>query len=57
MILAHHMGEELLPMLVAGSTAAASVLLVVLRDHLSRIARSLRRESQRHRGCEEAPVE
>jgi hypothetical protein len=57
MILAHHIGEELLPMLVAGSTAAASVLLVVLRDRLSRIARSLRRESQQHGGRDEAPVE
>ena len=43
MIVAHHMGEELLPMLVASGGAGASMALVMLRARLSRLARSLRR--------------
>ena len=43
MILAHHLGEGLLPTLLAGA-AALPVYLVVARDRLSRIGRAFRRE-------------
>jgi hypothetical protein len=42
-IVAHHMGEELLPLLVAGGASAVPALLVVMRVRLSRIVRVLRR--------------
>ena len=43
MILAHHMGEDLLPTLVAGAAAVVPAYLVVVRARLSRIARAARR--------------
>jgi hypothetical protein len=43
MIVAHHMGEELLPTLVAGGSAAVPVVLVLVRARLSRLGRALRR--------------
>ena len=44
MIVAHHMGEHLLPTLVAGGAAAGPALLIVMRVRLSRIARGFRRQ-------------
>ena len=43
MILAHHMGEELLPTLVAGGGSAVSMLLLVWRDRLNRLVDRMRR--------------
>lgn len=44
MIVAHHMGEDLLPTLVAGGASAVPALLFVMRVRLSRIARMCRRQ-------------
>jgi hypothetical protein len=41
MIVAHHMGEQLVPMLVVGATAAPGLLLVA-RAQLGRPVRALR---------------
>jgi len=43
MIVAHHMGEELLPTLVAGGAGAVSVVLAVWRTRLVRLVDRLRR--------------
>jgi hypothetical protein len=43
-IVAHHMGEELLPALVAGGASAVPALLLVTRVRLSRVVRVLRRQ-------------
>ena len=43
MILAHHMGEELLPTLLAGGGSAVSMLLLVWRARLTRLVDRLRR--------------
>ena len=43
MILAHHMGEDLLPTLVAGGGSAVSMLLLVLRTRLNNLVDRLRR--------------
>ena len=43
MILAHHMGEELLPTLVAGGGSAVSMLLLVWRERLGRLVDRMRR--------------
>jgi len=42
MIVANHLGENLVPTLVAGGAAAGPALLVVLRARLSRLGRALR---------------
>ena len=42
MILAHHMGEELLPTLLAGGGSAVSMLLLVWRARLTRLVDRLR---------------
>jgi hypothetical protein len=42
-IVGHHMGEDLLPALVAGGAGSVPMLIVVLRDRLSRVGRRLRR--------------
>jgi hypothetical protein len=42
-ILAHHMGEELIPTLVAGGGTAASMLLLVWRERLGRLVDRMRR--------------
>jgi hypothetical protein len=42
-IVAHHLGEELLPALAAAGAGAAPVLLAVVRARLSRIRDVLRR--------------
>jgi hypothetical protein len=44
MILAHHMGEDLIPTLIAGGGSAVPVLLFVMRVQLSRVARTFRRQ-------------
>jgi hypothetical protein len=41
-IVAHHLGEGLLPALAAAGAGAAPVLVAVVRARLSRIRRSLR---------------
>lgn len=46
MIVAHHMGEELIPALVAGGAAAGPALLIIMRARLSRLGRRLRRQPQ-----------
>ena len=46
MIVAHHMGEELLPALVAGGAAAGPALLIIMRARLSRLGRRLRRQPE-----------
>ena len=43
MILAHHMGEELIPTLVAGGGSAVSMLLLVWRERFNRLVDRLRR--------------
>ena len=43
MILAHHMGEELLPALVAGGGSAVSMLLLVWRAHFNSLVDRIRR--------------
>jgi hypothetical protein len=43
MIAAHHMGEDLLPALVAGGATVVPAYLVIVRARLSRIARAVRR--------------
>ena len=43
MILAHHLGETLIPTLVAGSAAVVPAYLVIVRARLGRIARAFRR--------------
>ena len=43
MIVAHHMGEELLPTLVAGGASAVSTLLLVWRARLNSLVDRLRR--------------
>ena len=43
MILAHHMGEELIPTLVAGGGSAVSMTLLVLRSRLNSLIDRLRR--------------
>ena len=47
MILAHHMGEELIPALVAGATTG-SVFLALVRARLSSLGDAFRRRV-RHR--------
>jgi hypothetical protein len=47
MILAHHMGEQLAPMLVVGATAAPA-LLIVARAQLGRLRRALRPRLHHH---------
>jgi len=42
-ILAHHMGEQLLPTLVAGAGSAVSMLLLVWRVRLNSLVDRLRR--------------
>jgi hypothetical protein len=42
-IVAHHMGEELLPTLLAGSAAVVPAYLVIVRARLGRFARAFRR--------------
>ena len=43
MILAHHMGEDLLPTLIAGGGSAVSMLLLVWRTRLNDLIDRLRR--------------
>ncbi len=43
MILAHHMGEDLLPTLVAGGGSVVSVLLLVWRTRFNSLVDRLRR--------------
>ena len=43
MILAHHMGEELIPALVAGGGSAVSMLLLVWRTRLNNLVDRMRR--------------
>ena len=43
MILAHHMGEDLIPTLVAGGGSALSMTLLVLRARLNSLVDRLRR--------------
>jgi hypothetical protein len=43
-IVAHHMGEDLLLTLVAGGAAVVPAYLVIVRARLSRIARAFRRQ-------------
>ncbi len=45
MILAHHMGEDLIPTLVAGGGSAVSMTLLVLRARLNDLVDRLRRRS------------
>jgi hypothetical protein len=42
-IVANHLGENLIPTLVAGGAAAGPALLIVMRARLSRVGRALRR--------------
>ncbi len=57
MIVAHHMGENLIPTLVAGGAAVGPALLIVLRARLSRVFGGLRRQSQHDEGRHAAPAE
>ena len=50
MIVANHLGENLIPTLVAGGAAAGPALLIVMRARLSRLSRRLRREPQHKKG-------
>ncbi len=43
MILAHHMGEDLIPTLVAGGASAVSMLLMVWRARFNSLVDRLRR--------------
>ena len=43
MILAHHMGEDLIPTLVAGGGSAVSVTLLVLRTRFNDLVDRMRR--------------
>jgi hypothetical protein len=43
-IVAHHLGEGLIPALVAGGAAAGPALLVVVRAKLGRLGSRLRRQ-------------
>ena len=45
MILAHHMGEDLIPTLVAGGGSAVSMLLLVWRARFNSLVDRLRRRS------------
>ena len=45
MILAHHMGEDLIPTLVAGGGSALSMLLLVWRARFNSLVDRLRRRS------------
>ena len=47
MIVAHHLGEDLIPTLVAGGAATAPALVVAVRVRLSRLGRALRRQPAR----------
>jgi hypothetical protein len=42
-IVAHHMGEELLPTLIAGGGSAVSILLLAWRARLNSLVDRLRR--------------
>jgi hypothetical protein len=42
-ILAHHMGEDLIPTLVAGGGSAVSVTLLVLRTRFNSLVDRMRR--------------
>jgi hypothetical protein len=42
-IVAHHMGEELIPTLVAGGGSAVSIVLLVWRTRLNSLIDRLRR--------------
>jgi hypothetical protein len=48
MIVAHHLGEHLLPQLVAGGAATGPALLIVMRARLSGFGRALRRRRAGH---------
>ena len=43
MILAHHMGEELIPTLIAGGGSSVAILLLVWRARLNSLVDRLRR--------------
>ncbi|MDX6438418.1 MAG: hypothetical protein QOF45_1001 [Gaiellaceae bacterium] len=43
MILAHHMGEDLIPTLIAGGGSAVSMLLLVWRTRFNSVVDRLRR--------------
>ena len=43
MILAHHMGEELIPALVAGGGSAVSMALLVWRARLNKLVDRIRK--------------
>ena len=45
MILAHHMGEDLIPTLVAGGGSAVTMTLLVLRTRFNSLVDRLRRRS------------
>ena len=47
MIVAHHLGEDLIPTLVAGGAATAPALVVAVRVRLSRLGRAFRRQPAR----------
>ena len=42
MIVAHHMGEDLIPAVVAAGAAAGPALLIVVRARLGRLGRRLK---------------
>ena len=44
MILAHHLGEDLIPALVAGGGSAVSMLLLVWRARLNSLVERLRKK-------------
>ena len=48
MIVANHLGESLIPTLVAGGAVAGPALLVVMRAWLGRLSRTLRRRQLHH---------
>jgi hypothetical protein len=45
-IVGNHLGEGVLPSLVAGGAAAAPALFIVMRARLGRLGRRLRRHSE-----------
>jgi hypothetical protein len=55
MIVANHLGENLIPTLVAGGTAAAPLLLVLLRARLSRLGGALCRAASSRAAARATP--
>ena len=51
MIVAHHLGEQLLPMLAVAGTASVPALVVLVRERLDRIGDAVRRIDRKEQPC------